>query len=566
MTDESETFDVVIIGAGVCGAIAAWRLASAGVRVLVLEAGPDTTDRAELVGTFARSASKGSPGSPYRNDDNDRFAPTEDTFRGKNAADKYYVQPDPAVRPTFRSTYVRRVGGSTWHFLGNMPRFLPADFRLKELYGVGVDWPLSYRDLEEHYSLAETWIGVSGDHEQWNKPELGDRSRPFPMSRIWPAYGDQVIEHRLQGLEIDGRPVLLRSTPQARNSRSYDGRPACAGNSTCVPICPIQAKYDGTVHVRKMLAAGAELRDKCVVTRLETEPGGSTVERVYYRRWHGDSEESVRGRIVLLAAHAVESARLLLLSNLATSSDQVGRNLMDHLQGAVVCIAPEPVYPFRGPPTTSGIDQFRDGEFRRHHSAFRLSLGNDGWGRGATPADILKQLVDTDRLHGKQLVREVHDRFTRMIRFSYSTEMLPDPNNRIKLATGGQQDEFHLPRPEIEFSLPEYNRRAFDRARDVCRTIFEHVGGAGTKNIPEGDGYSGAGHIIGGCVMGTDPKRSVVDSFGRSHDHPNLYILGSTVFPTSGTANPTLTAVALTIRTLGAVHQSLGRNAPAAGS
>src|SRR5690242_11309325 len=107
--EKVDTFDVVVIGAGICGAIAAWQLAAAGARVLVLEAGPSTIDRLDLVETFAKSKAKGSPGSPYRDVDNDRFAPTEDTFQGTSATDKYYVQSTPGA---FKSTYVRRVGGS----------------------------------------------------------------------------------------------------------------------------------------------------------------------------------------------------------------------------------------------------------------------------------------------------------------------------------------------------------------------------------------------------------------------------------------------------------------------
>src|SRR5205085_8747698 len=118
---------------------------------------------------------------------------------------------------------------------------------------------------EADYCMAEDYMGVSGDHEQWNKPHFGFRSASFPMTRIWPSYGDRVFERLLArdgGCQVDGVPVELMSTPQARNSRSYQGRPACAGNSTCVPICPIQAKYDATLHVNLAVRHGAELWDR----------------------------------------------------------------------------------------------------------------------------------------------------------------------------------------------------------------------------------------------------------------------------------------------------------------
>jgi len=466
MTRSRQPYDVIVIGSGVCGALTAWTLATRGRRVLILEAGMSTSDRSTLIGNYAASATQ-SIGATYSDPENDQFAPTEDT------APSYYVYATPLH---YKSTYQRRVGGSTWHFLGNMPRFLPPDFQLRRRYGVGVDWPLAYDDLEQFYCDAEHAIGVSGDHALWNTATLGHRSRPFPMSKIWESYSDRVFRRRLpDDLVVGGAQVRLMTTPQARNSRPYDGRPACAGNSSCVPICPIQAKYDGTVHVKKAVLAGAELRDRCVVSRIVADPASGAVTRVYFHTWDKE-EHSVTSRIVVLAAHAIESARILLYSNLANRSDQVGRNLMDHLQGTVVAIAPEPVYPFRGPPTTSGIDAFRDGMFRSEHGAFRLSLGNDGWGRAETVDQGLARLITDERQIGTALRRRAAEHFQSLLRFSYSTEMLPRPENRVELDDSGNIDAFGIPRPRFSFAIDDYSRNAFTAAQDACVKIFESVG------------------------------------------------------------------------------------------
>lgn len=411
---EEDLRDVVVIGSGVCGALAAWRLAEAGARVLILEAGESGPPRVELVGAYATAAFK-TPGSPYKGRDGDVKAPSP------NGETDYYVQ-DSGDR--FKSTYERRLGGSTWHWLGNVPRLLPNDFRMKSTYGVGVDWPIGYSDLEEDYCRAEEMLGVSGDHDQWNGLFGAFRSRPYPMSKVWESYSDRRIAESLHGAVFDGVPLKLMSTPQARNSQPYDKRPACAGNSSCVPICPIQAKYDATVHVRKAQKHGAEVRTQAVVVRLESGDG-SLISRVIFKDWD-KREYSVRARLVVLAAHAVESPKILLMSGekgLANSSDQVGRNLMDHLQGEGGCISPEPLFPFRGPPTTSGIDGFRDGEFRTYRAAFRMSLGNNGWGRLEAPADTLLRLMKDEHLFGKALRQRVADTITRQFRISYSTEM-----------------------------------------------------------------------------------------------------------------------------------------------
>ena len=143
----------------------------------------------------------------------------------------------------FKSTYERRVGGTTWHWLGNCPRLLPSDFKSESLYGFGKNWPIDYETLEPWYCQAEKELGVAGDHEQLNGLFGAHRSEAFPMNRIWPSYSDLKVAEALQDSahrwpEYNDEPMVLFCTPQARNSVPYDGRPVCTGNSSCVPICP----------------------------------------------------------------------------------------------------------------------------------------------------------------------------------------------------------------------------------------------------------------------------------------------------------------------------------------
>jgi choline dehydrogenase-like flavoprotein len=279
------------------------------------------------------------------------------------------------------------------------------------------------------------------------------------------------------------------------------------------------------------------------------------VRRVTYRPWNG-SEQTVSGKLVIIAANAIETPKLLLLSagdgaprGVANSSDQVGRNLMDHLQKSVFAKLPDPVYPFRGPPSTAGIEVFRDGPFRRQVGALRISLDNDGWASRGSPYADADQYVQQG-LFGADLQRSLREAVIRQIRISCSTEVLPDPNNRV--TPSDLLDTSGIPRPRITFAAAKYTLDALDKALDAINEILSVAGGTACAISPIG----GAGHIMGTCRMGTDSAKAVVDAYGRSFDHKNLFIVGSSTFPTCGTANPTLTIAALVLRTADHILQA----------
>jgi glucose dehydrogenase len=543
-----ETYDAIVVGAGVAGALVASKLAASaptrGSRILVLEAGERGAGRDQLVSSWARSTDK-SLGSPYVPSDPSKIPGPEQgpiPDAGQTYRDNYYDQPEVEK---YQSTYERRVGGSTWHWLGHTPRLLPNDFRLRSFYGVGIDWPISYDDLEPWYCRAEQEIGVAGDHNTWNGLHGAFRSCDFPMTEVWPSWSDEVVMSAIDGLHVDGLPVKALSTPSARNTQPYNGRPPCGGNATCVPVCPIGAKYDATVHLARAEAAGVKIRERCIVDRLDVEPNG-LVSAVRYRAWDGSAHE-VRGRFVVLAANAIETAKLLLLSGptIANTSKQVGCNLMDHLQKTVMALAPVPLFPFRGPPSTSGIEVFRDGPIRAQRSAFRLSLGNDGWTRKGAPLADVARLVDQG-LFGAALREQLWAETTRQFRMSCSAEVLPDESNRVTLSKS--LDSSGIPRPEIRFHAPEYTKAAFRPALYAIAAILDRLNATQRDFGANLFDYTGAGHVMGTCRMGRDPKASVVDADCIAHDHPNLYIVGGSTFPTCGTANPTLTIAALALR------------------
>jgi glucose dehydrogenase len=566
----SYDFDVIIIGSGVAGALTGWKLSTyRDYRILILEAGDNGINegqRVEFHHAMDRQGNRGDMFAPYLELPSRRMVPSPEKAAapkpppGQPFAEKYYDYNE--TPDTFRAGYTRLVGGSTWAWRGNCPRFLPTDFRLKQSYGVGRDWPINYDDLEDYYMEAEYELGVSGNHEELDGLFGAHRSKRFPMPGQALTYSDQLVKVRIDGKKVGDTTIAVTTTPQARNSEPYDGRPACEGHSNCIPLCPSHAKYDATTHLRRLARnKNVELRSGCVVTLLAKDNEGR-VTQVHYKNWNapGMPETIVTAPIVVVAANAIETPKLLLMSGLANSSDQVGRNLMDHIQWEVTALFEEPIYPFRGPQSVTAIESFRDGPFRSKRSGFRMTIGNDGWGRSGSPAKIIDNLLGT-KTYGPALLAKASEQITKMIRLSFSTEMLPSRDNRVQVSSN-VDPALNLPRPLITFGVDEYSKGGLTAGFEASMALFElmkaTVVDAKAPVQPDGTlNWNTAAHIMGTCIMGSDPKDSVVDEWGRCHDHENLFIVGSSVFATAATANPTLTLAAITLRSVKEIHRQL---------
>ena len=223
---EPLTADYLVIGSGIIGSLAARKLALAGASVLILEAGPRVS-RGEIVARFRNTTRRSDWMSPYPSV---ATAP-HPIYQPKDNG--YLVQAGPYPYP---AEYIRQFGGTSWHWAAQAWRNVPNDFRIHSLYGVGVDWPISYEDLEPFYQEAEEIMGVSGA-DNTGSP----RQQAFPMAPVTEPYAMRRIRERLDpAFKVVGNTV-------ARNSVSYAGRPACCGNNSCQPICPIDAQYHGGI-------------------------------------------------------------------------------------------------------------------------------------------------------------------------------------------------------------------------------------------------------------------------------------------------------------------------------
>lgn len=578
-----EVYDVVIVGAGIAGAILAKRLGEAKKSVLVLEAGRATSLTVEGYRSFLETyytASAKVPNSPYPSIPS---APQPDVLSispiqpGVPNASGYFVQMGPLP---FASDYARTRGGTTLHWLGTCLRMTPNDFRMKSRYGQGENWPISYQELRPYYEKAEWEIGVSADVDDQKFCGITFRNNyNYPMQRIPTSYLDAYLKKHLEGFGVrlpgQAERVKLRfsSIPQGRNSiPNGDYRPAghtgddnlgqrCEGNSSCVPICPVQAKYNALKTLKKVNPDYVTIKSQAVASKIEIDPDSGRVTGITYQGYGSGAAAgpvTVRGKIYVIAAHSVETAKLLLASQACRTSGEVGRNLMDHAEILVWALAPESIGAFRGPGATTNIHSFRDGEFRARHSAFNVPISNWGWNwSNFAPGSDLMDLLDRSRpLLGRDLRKSLYDRVSRQMELWFELEQIPSASNRVTIDPQ-YRDSMGNFRPVIHYSFPEYVRRAMPVARRISEQIFRRLGAKDHTHYNPADPcyvtyrnkgyfYRGAGHLVGTHRMGTNKFNSVVDKNQRTWDHENLYLTGCGNMPTLGTSNPTLTMAALT--------------------
>ena len=606
--------DVVIVGSGIAGALIAKVLATGGRKVLILEAGealpPDING---YMDRFLKAKAK-VPESPYppelfnaKDDLTDPATvnagrPTVLSLGAKgrfgdfsDPKQSYLVQNGPLA---FASTYERINGGTSRHWLGTSLRFVPADFEMKSRYGRFVDWPIKYADLEKWYGDAEKEIGISAD--VGDQGYLGITFGPgysYPMPKIPLSKVDMSVEAAMPNLKIDGVGLddldwAVSSTPAARNSQPYQNRRVCAGNTNCIPICPIQAKYDPSVTLADAVRTGrVDVVYKTVASQVLLDKDGrvSGIDYIRYDKENGPATERgrVTGKIYILAGNAIETPRLLLMSknertpagvaNRKDGKGSVGKYLMDHPLYLAWALAPKPLWGYRGPLSTAGIEICRDGKFRSDRGAFRIEIGNEGWNFAigdpdTTTVDFVNGInfsqtnQEKKALFGADLVTAINDKLSRQFRLGFLVEQSPDDTNTVTLARG-ITDHLGLERPQINYNLSEYTKRGLAAARTTATAIFDKMGAKEFTTPPDKINaddpssfqwppseatrikYFGAGHVVGTYRMGTNANYSVVNDMQRSWDHDNLYLVGSGTFPTVATANPTLTIAALCLRT-----------------
>jgi choline dehydrogenase-like flavoprotein len=515
-------YDVIIVGTGAGGGTLAHTLAPSGKRILLLDRGDFLT----------REKENWDPGPVFVDG---RYMST----------DTWY---DAAGTP-FQPQVHYFVGGATKMYGAALYRLRPQDFgEMRHASGISPAWPLGYDDFEPWYTKAEWLYQVHGEHG--TDPTEGPWSRQYPWPPVSHEPRVQEISDSLArgGYHPFPAPcgILLNEANRAASE--------CIRCATCDGYpCMVHAKADADIiAVRPLLGmSNVTLLTGAEVIRLETDPSGRTVTGVVVDRGGDGKEEVYRGDIVVLAAGAANTAKILLRSasdscpnGLANGSDQVGRNYMFHNSKAAVALAKEP----------------NDTVFQKTLALNDFYLAGDDreW-----PLGNIQMLGKSNAMAMKgeepHLTRlaphlSLVEAAKHAVDFWLTTEDLPRPENRVTVDTAGNVHLAYIATNDSEAAglYAEF------------RKILNHIGMAQhhvlhknfymSMNVP----IAGVAHQAGSCRFGTDPATSVLDVNCKAHEVDNLYVADTSFFPSIGAVNPALTAMANAIRVGEHIAERLG--------
>ncbi|GMA61374.1 gluconate 2-dehydrogenase subunit 3 family protein [Alicyclobacillus fastidiosus] len=538
-----DQYDVVVVGAGAGGSVAAAVLAEAGLRVLVVERG-----------SWLRYSQVGN--DHLRNHRFSKYG--HNTGPGLEGNPRTILLSDGSERTTspFEGDYhnnAMTVGGGTRVYGAQAWRFHPDDFRMATRYGIPdrsslSDWPIGYDDLEPYYERAELEVGVSGDSAA--HPGRGKRRHPYPM----PA-----LPQTLEGERLARAAVNLGWTvgpvPLLINSVERDGRPACGRCGQCVGFaCPTNSKNGGhnTMLVRAMATGNCDLVTDTMVERIDTEGSRhATGVRLVQSVAGSVQRTQVRAGHVVVAAGAIESARLLLNSasdaephGIGNRYGQVGRNLQGHVYAGAYALFDEPIQEGLGPGVSIATCRFAHGNGDGIVGGGMLAneftrLPVIHWYR-ALPPDAARW-----GSAGKETMRETYLRTSHV---QGPIQEIPTAESRVQLSPT-VKDRFGIPVAQLSGDVHPESLRAAAMLSEQAETWLSAAGARRVWRTRPGGGLSAGQHQAGTLRMGTDPSTSVTDPFGRVHGYDNLWVSDGSVHVTNGGVNPVLTILALAFRT-----------------
>jgi choline dehydrogenase-like flavoprotein len=417
------------------------------------------------------------------------------------------------------------------HYAGYAPRFHPSDFETFTRDGVGVDWPISYRELKPHYEEVERELPVAGQDWPWGDPHSYPHS-PHPITgaaaRLWEGARRCAIK--------------MRVGPVAIANGVFGNRPHCIYRGYCLQGCKVNAKGSPYVsHLPDAIEHGVEVRAGCMALTVEIDDATGRATGVTYAvEDRPGAHRRQRAGAVAVAGYSIETPRLLLNSvskrfprGLGNNADQVGRYVM--VQGATQTAGrfAEEVRMYKGPPPEVSSEQFYETDesrgFARGFSIQTVSPLPIAWAEHV--------LADG---HWGRAMREYMRDYNHWATIGVLNELLPAAENRVTLAD--EKDRYGQPVARFDYNLGDNDRRNMEYSTKV---ITEILHAAEVQDVLTIQRFA---HLIGGARMGHSPDDSTVNSDQRIWETPNVYVTDGSACPTQGSANPALTIMAMSSR------------------
>jgi choline dehydrogenase-like flavoprotein len=546
---QAKTYDVCIVGSGAGGGMAAHVLTAAGADVIMLEAGPmwDNTKDSAMFKWPYESPRRGA-GTHER-----QFGEFGANLGGWSLDGEPYTSAPGERFDWFRS---RMLGGRTNHWGRISLRFGPDDFQRKTIDGLGDNWPITYNDIAPYYDRVDRLIGVFGSREGLpNHPD--GIFQPPPKPRCY----ELLIKKAADKLKITCIPSRLSILTQP-----IGDRPHCHYCGQCDRGCATNSNFTSpNVLIFPAMATGKlTLKTGAMVREVTTGSNGLADGVVYIDKSTG-REEQVRARVVVLAASACESARLLLNSRssrfphgLANSSGVVGKYLTDTTGTDVSGFIPA---------LMDGVPHNEDGVGGLHlympwwidnkkldfPRGYHIEMGG---GRHLPGYGALGgiQRYPQGGGYGKQLKDDYRRYYGSTVGFSGRGEQIPNENCYCEIDPD-TVDQWGIPVLRFHWKWSDYEYKQVKHMQETFRAIIAEMGGTPFSPMPSADrgyGISNGGQIIhelGTVRMGNSPSSSALNAHCQAHDVKNLFVVDGGPFVSQADKNPTWTILALSWRT-----------------
>jgi choline dehydrogenase-like flavoprotein len=551
-------FDVCVIGSGAGGGMAAKVLTEAGADVVMLEAGPtwDTRRDSRMMAWPYDSPRRGAP-TPDR-----QFGEFNASLGGWTLDGEPYTTAGTDQFFWFRS---RMLGGRTNHWGRISLRYGPDDFRRKSLDGLGDDWPITYADLKPFYDRVDRLIGLFGSVEGLpNEPD--GIFQPPPRPRCY----ELLIKQAADRLKVTCIPIRLSILTQPLN-----GRPACHYCGQCGRGCASHANFSSpSVLLPPAMQTGRLTLVTGAMAREVTVDEAGLASGVSYIDTATGRDNHVRARVVVLAASACESARLLLNSKsskfpqgLANTSGVVGRYLTDSTGTSVAGFIPKMMdgHPHNEDGASGShlyMPWWLDNKALDFPRGYHIELGGGRRMPGFGVLGNIQRYAGADasgqRIQGGGYGNRLKDDYRRFygatVGFAGRGEMIPNPDSYCEIDPA-VVDKWGIPVLRFHFKWADHEYKQVRHMHQTFRAIIDEMGGTPLAPMPtreDGYGIEPGGriiHEIGVVRMGSDPSTSALNQWCQAHDVKNVFVADGAPFVTQPDKNPTWTILALAMRT-----------------